>query len=411
MRILRDLGGAGWISLGTILGQALIYLATPFIARLYGPAALGAATIFLATASILVPLLTLRMEFLIPSASEAEARWISRRALKLVLCGSFIASVVYSVSIESFDVWNSLAFWVTSGSLAAAAVSIQMLVRQEKFRRIGLGKVANGVGQVGVQIPVGVFFPASRGIEFGFAAGYLATWGVQAFGARTQRPRERIRRARRRALMGSAYKLAIAGIMNAICVWSILISISVFGSVEDAGVFSAVQRLLVTPVGLVTASLLPVVTGGVAHAVRSSQPYAHVLKKWLLLLTPISLVAGVVLVFIPEALLLRILGEEFRGAGSYLAALVPMIVAQILAGPLGQLLVATGHSTAQLFWDSGRFVLIVVAASVCGSLGVGSVAMTWILSMIFASSYVVFVLLVIVFAKRGGFPPTSLPDQ
>ncbi|GGO46374.1 hypothetical protein GCM10010977_21190 [Citricoccus zhacaiensis] len=166
-----------------------------------------------------------------------------------------------------------------------------------------------------------------------------------------------------------------------------------------------------TPVGLVTASLLPVVTGGVAHAVRSSQPYAHVLKKWLLLLTPISLVAGVVLVFIPEALLLRILGEEFRGAGSYLAALVPMIVAQILAGPLGQLLVATGHSTAQLFWDSGRFVLIVVAASVCGSLGVGSVAMTWILSMIFASSYVVFVLLVIVFAKRGGFPPTSLPDQ
>lgn len=409
MRLRGGLGGAGWITLGTLVGQALIYFATPFVARLYGPAALGAATLFLATASVLAPLLTLRMEFLIPSASEAEAGWISRRALTLVLCGSFLASVVYSLSAESFDLWNALAFWATSGSLAAAAVSIQMLVRQSRFRRIGLGKVVNGVGQVGVQIPVGLLAPSSKGIEFGFAAGYLATWGVQAFGSRTQVPRERIERTRRRALMKSAYKLATAGIMNAVCVWSILISISMFGSVEDAGVFSAVQRLVVTPVGLVTASLLPVVTGGVAHAVRSSQPYAGALKKWLLILAPTALVAGLVLVFIPEDLLLRLLGEDFNGAGSYLAALTPMIVAQILAGPLGQLLVATGHSTIQLLWDSGRFVLIVVAALVCGTLGVGSVAMTWTLSSIFAMSYVVFILLVILFARRGGSAPTPPP--
>ncbi|WP_413543928.1 lipopolysaccharide biosynthesis protein [Citricoccus nitrophenolicus] len=388
----------------------MIYLATPFIARLYGPSALGAATVFLATASILAPLLTLRMEFLIPSASESEAGWISRRALKIVLCGSLIAAIVYSVCSEPFDIWHGLAFWATSGSLAAAAVSIQMLVRQKKFRRIGLGKIANGVGQVGVQIPVGILSPASRGIEFGFAAGYLATWGVQAFRARPQAPREPIERARRRALMASAYKLAIAGAMNAVCVWSILISISIFGSVEDAGVFSAVQRLLVTPVGLVTASLLPVVTGGVAQAVRSSRPYAGVLRNWLLLLAPIAMVAGVVLAFIPETLLIYILGEEFLGAGNYLAALAPMIVAQILAGPLGQLLVATGHSTTQLLWDSGRFLIIVVAASVCGALGVGSVAMTWTLSLIFALSYFVFVALLIVFAKRGGSSPTSRLD-
>lgn len=410
MRFLRELGGAGWITLGTLLGQALIYLATPLIAQLYGPAALGSASLFLATASILTPLLTLRMEFLIPSANEGEAGWINRRALKLVLVGSFIAAVVYSLTAEPFDIWNATAFWATSGALAASAVSIQMLVRQKKFRRVGLGKIVNGVGQVGVQIPLGLLSPASRGIEFGFAVGYLMTWGVQSFGSRSRVPQERVSIARRRALMSAAYKLAIAGVMNAVCVWAILISISVFGSVEEAGVFSAVQRLLVTPVGLVTASLLPVVTGGIAQAVRAERPYAGALKKWLLLLTPIALIAGVVMVFIPDSVLVLILGDEFQGAGDYLDALTPMIVAQILAGPLGQILVATGHSTTQLLWDSARFVSIIGAALACGALGVGSVAMTFTLSVIFALSYVVFIVLIIVFARRGPSPAASSPN-
>lgn len=402
MRMAKDLGGAGWIMTGTLAGQSLIYLSTPAIAQLYGPSSLGAATLFLATAGILAPLLTLRIEFLIPSATDAEASWISRRALWTVLIGSFLAAVVYSLVTQPFNPWVALAFWATSGSIAASGVSIQMLARRRMYRRIGLGKAVNGLGQVGVQIPVGLVAPGSKGIELGFAVGYLLTWGVQSIGSRWRGGGAAVSSARRRALVRSALKLAIAGVMNAVSVWAILILISSFHTAEDAGVFSAVQRLLVTPVGLVTASLLPVVTGGIGRAVRQGHRYDRVLNRWLRILVPVAILMGIVIILVPDDLLLIVLGDEFRGAGAYLHALVPMVVSQIVAGPLGQLLVVTGRATSQLVWDAGRFLLIVGAGVICGISHASPVQMTWILSFIFAFSYLAYVVMVIFYARKGG---------
>ena len=377
-----------------VVSQLLILGATPFIAGIYGPTALGVATTFLALASILAPVLTMRMEFLIPSASDIEARWINTYTFKVTLVGSLLAAVAFGVFIRPNEPLVALMFGLTCLAIAGSAVSIQMLIRQHKYRRIGLAKAVNGLGQVGTQVPIGLTWPGFKGIELGFAVGYIATLIAQRSQPRSDASSVSPSACRKRSLIRASLLLCVGGVTNALSVWAILLAISLFHTPEDAGVFSAIQRLLVAPAGFVTAGLLPVVTGSLGSAIRAGSSSAAALRRWFGILAPAALLSIVVFALLPDVWLVNILGPEYEGAGQYVDALALMIGTQIVAGPLGQALVAMGAGKIQFIWDVSRFAVLFIVALVSGMVGAGPVLMTWLLSGVFAFGYVIYLVLV-----------------
>ncbi|MEU3846956.1 hypothetical protein AB0E44_08165 [Micrococcus terreus] len=385
-----DLSGASWITFGTLFGQAVVFFATPTLASMYGPDAFGAAAIFLAVASVIAPLLTFRLELLLPTAGDGEVRWINRRANVLVITGATIFSVLYYFVFSPGWV-ASVAFWFAASSIAAGFITTQLLVRLRGFKALGVGKTANGVGQVGVQVPIGLNYPSFKGMEVGFAFGYVAAWAIQRFSLRAISSAATMTRSRKQAIFRAALKLTIAGLVNGLSVWGILFALTMFHSSNDVGIFSVVQRLVVTPAGLLTASLLPVVTGGIAVAVRSGSSPLLTIRRWLIWLAPAAVLVLLVLLLVPGGFLVAILGPEYSGADEYLRALAPMIAAQMIAGPLGQALVAMGGTTAQLIWDIVRFGVLVLTALVTGYLGADPVTMTAVMSAVYALCYASFV--------------------
>lgn len=368
-RLRTALGGAGLVGIGLLVGQGAVVLTTPLVARLYGPAALGDATVFLGLTAVLSPLLTLRLELLMPAAGEGEARWLERTGYRAALIISFMAAVVYGALIRPGDGVGILFFWVASFSLGAMAVSAQSLIREQRYGRIALGKATTGLATAATQLGAGLRGLLSNGLELGYAVGYLSSFVVQRAGRRARpdvvgRPPS----AERHTLLASGLRLALAGVMNVMSLWLILFAVRLHFGDHEAGLYSAVFRVLITPVGLVTASLLPLVTGGVGAAVRNGRTVGGPTRRWLRLLLPVGLLVTVTLWLVPGSWLVLLFGPEFEGVGVYTRALAFFVGAQILAGPLGQLLVVLGRPRTQLAWDACRF----------GSLVALSVAAPWI---------------------------------
>ncbi|MDO5634113.1 MAG: hypothetical protein Q4G34_04505 [Micrococcus sp.] len=399
-RLRRHASGAVLITLGTLVGQGLVFLSTPLVARLYGPETLGEATIFLAVASVLTPVLSLRLELLIPTAPDEEVRWIARRAMQVIGIGATVATVGYGLVTQPPSLMVLPMFWLTAAGLAGIAVSMQLLIRDRVYGRIGAGKAATGAATAGTQVGLGGAPDAVRGLEVGFAAGYVVGWVVQ--NARVKRQFAWIAPAveRQRRLMLDGLRLASAGLLNVLSLWFILFSLGLLFPPAEAGLFAAVQRLLVTPVGLLTASVLPVVTGSVAEAVREGRSATAMVRRWLTILVPAGCAVAVIVALVPESLFLLILGDEFAGVGAYAQAMAVMIGAQIAAGPLGQILVALRQVGAQLVWDASRLIALTVAGVTCAVLQVSATALVFVLCLVFAVSYAAFLATAVIVALR-----------
>lgn len=400
LKFPRNLSGAWAIALGTIVGQGMVLMATPFVARLYGPSNLGEATVFLALASVLTPVISLRLELLIPSASDQEARWIARRAMMTVAVGSTIATIAYGLVSHTSSVFVLVLFWLTAGGLASIAVSAQVLVRRNSFGRVGAAKAVTGLATSSVQLTLGYISSTLRGLEAGIAAGYIFGWMVQRSGFKDELPVVAPERRRRKQIMYDGVRLATAGLLNAASLWSILFALNTFHTSTEAGIFAAVQRIILTPVGLVTASLLPVVTSSVASVVRRGGSASTVVSRWITRLAPLGIAVCVGLLMAPERIYTLLLGPEFDGAGEYVDAMALMIGAQVAAGPLGQVLVALRCVRGQFWWDLTRFASLAVVAATIGFLDLPPTSLVLGLAGVFAVSYALFLLSAYVLARR-----------
>ena len=70
---------------GTVIAQLISILSVPVITRMYGPQEYGHLTLFLSTASILIPLATLRIESrLVITENSERAGTMLREAIKIV---------------------------------------------------------------------------------------------------------------------------------------------------------------------------------------------------------------------------------------------------------------------------------------------------------------------------------------
>lgn len=386
------------IMVGLAIGQGTILLATPVLTRTYTPAAMGFAGTFLACASIVGTVATLRLELLIPTATDAEVRWLTKRVIFSLVCFGLI-SVFGFVAFLPSQAINALLFGCAVVGLGGTALSLQLATRYRVLTGVAASKAGQGLGQAGSQVLAGVFGATHIGMQLGIGIGYAVSATIQTISVRYRAkvPRDRIAltSSRTRRYRRQIAVLTFAALLNIVTVWMYPLLTQLFFGAVATGQLTVSQRLAIVPAGIAVAALLPVIVGEAGLRLRNGEGLRSLVLRWLQRLAPLGIFVTVCLLLVPKNWVVYALGVEWGSVSEYLSAMALMVGSQIIVGPLSQLLVLQGRSREQLVWDATRLIVLLSVSCAAASLSGSPIAMLWSASAVNVLFYAAYIMLVL----------------
>lgn len=375
--LYRLLRGAMHLSGGTAIGHAITLLATPFIAKFYGPEAFGVWAGWAALAGVTATFACFRYETAISLPEE------DREALHLAGVAIFVAAVVSIVVgllvvaawlAEVPGPWQRLGghvLWLPFGMLVIAWVSVatQWLARRHEVAALARAKVwASGV-TAGIQLGFGFAGGASGlilGDLIGRSAGLwrqlkatLRAQAVQIAGIKLGH----LSAARRQYRSHAAWMTPTA-LIDALGQQAPMLLMLHWHGAAIGGQFSLAQRLLALPVALLGQSVAQLFLPAMVTAYRNSAGAARHLflgASGLLALASIGLIglSGCV----EESWLVAIFGSGWSGMTHFLLPLSLLAGIQLTVSTLSQTAVVLGGQKWYALW-----VVLWAGATVAGML-------------------------------------------
>ncbi len=175
----RVVGDVMRISGAVGLGQMLAFAAAPLLTRLYSPEAFGHFAILNALINILLPLISLRLNWALPlPRREATARSLlvlcmlvtAVSAPLIALLGTLLHPMLTGwIDISVTDIWLLTAALLVTG---LHEVSLSWLVRLRAFSQVAGVRFITLVGVVGCQIVFAARLPDASSLLLGYIGGY-----------------------------------------------------------------------------------------------------------------------------------------------------------------------------------------------------------------------------------------------
>lgn len=350
---------------GAASGQALLFLTSLIVVRLFSPEHMGLFATYSSISACLVALFTGRFELAIPLPRHGrDAVSLARLAIgcsALLSTLSCLAFMVLADRLTYFELGHlSNLLWAIPALVMGTAffqVASQVAVRTENYRAIstraimlpaitGLLQVVAGLMQLGaaglvLSVCLGqltVFFvvwiPASKKLRGGDPG--PSTSAMKLVGAYNRFP----------------LILAPAGLMNALASQLPQILVATFYGLAAAGQLGITMRIVALPVALIGQSLSYVYNGEIAKRARNSEPgILRAFDKLTIVLVGVSSVIAAGLFFLSPWIFPLILGNTWDTAGRFASILAVGVGMQLLVVPLSQTLTLAEWLGAQLAID------------------------------------------------------------
>lgn len=365
------------IALGLIIGQGLVFASMPGLTRLYSQEEVGRSGVFLALIAIVGTLATLRVETLLPKASEHDLVPLLKLAALLATFIGLCGAVVYGGFVASS--WlEGILFGFGCVAMAACLLGLQTASRLENLNGVAASKVSQGAGQVAVQIGSGSSGLTALGMQSGIVAGYAANAFVQwrAIGRRV-RSLPTSNAGLKRGLWRTLLLLTLAASLNLVAIWIIPIFINASFGAGETGQFTIAQRLVAVPAGLVVTTFAPVLVARVGARVRAGESPSAEIRSSVRRLGMVGVLVVAVAVCVPTGAYEFAFGPEWTPARSYVAALAPAAGAQVTFGALSLVLIVQGRTKTQFMWDLARTSSLVVTLAISAEMLGDPLAIVW----------------------------------
>lgn len=355
---------------GTAMGQLLLALAVPVLARLYTPADYGALAVYSSTLAVLGVLASLRYEMAIPLPEDDEAAG-SLLVLTFVVLAAMAALVsllvwmggdafVTAVKVPALGPYLWLIPLGFLGSGAYQALSY-WAIRRRAFGQVARTRLTQGAGQVVTQVAAGIAGAGAPGLLVGDLIGRVAGGGGLALVAWRERPSGRVTRA---SLVGAAVRYrrfplltTWSGVLNvgSLQLPSILFSAG-FGAAA-AGLYALSFKMLVLPTMLVGQAVGQVFLSRAAACAREPERLRQLTERTALALFACGLpIFGAVGLGGPR-LFANVMGAEWEPAGRYAQILAPWFALWLVSSPLSGLLSVREWQGSALAFSAFEFVL------------------------------------------------------
>lgn len=357
------------------MGQAAVLLVSPFLTRLYSPSDFGTLSVYASILAILSVVASLRYELAIALPDSDE------EGLGVLIVG-FACLAVSTASVTLLivvgDGWlcrltktPSLrhVLWLLPVGVFLTGL-YQLLnywaVRQEAYGLVARTRLIQGLGQVMVQLLLGLSNCAATGLILGQVVGQgagitsllrlvLKTFAVRIRGIRIGflvRAALRYRRFPQYATW--------AGLLNTAGLQMPPLLIAAFYGSHVAGLLALGARVISTPVSLVSNAVAQVYFGEASKLIRTdatefNKLFRNMVRRLLFYGCPPIIILG----FLSPWLFVLLFGSKWFEAGRYVSVLTFAYAAQVVIQPLSQTLNIMDRQDLQLIWDLIRLGLVV----------------------------------------------------
>ena len=328
------------LSLGTITGQIALFAASPLLTRIYTPEEFGSFSAMLGVATLLATLCSLSYPFAITSArtrrEASDLLWMT------FLAGACIAPLAAGLAalVSSSRGTSSI-----SAALWAACAATAFLIsvwgglrafasREDLFRPVSVGGVADSGSQAVGQIALGQLSWGALGLAGGYLAGKAAAIAVLLWGTRKRilaphRPWTTARRQIRYTLW-----LTPTTLLNQASVTAISPFVAALYGAGPAGQFALAARILAVPSVLFGQAIATVFFPTIARMTREGRPTTTaVISVATVLISVAWPIFGVTFLLGPELFTL-VFGTEWRDAGIAAAILSPWLAVNLVSSPI-----------------------------------------------------------------------------
>lgn len=361
--------------LGTVLAQLVAVATIPALSRLYSPADFGVLAVFIAVASIIANIVTLRYEaaILLPKQYADGVAIVMLSLMATSVLGGIImlASVVLSPQVQArlgvAVLGNWLPLAVLSGiAMAVFAVASAWLNRQRAYQRMAKLRFGQSVLTAGCAIALGVYGQA-HGLLLGqLLSGLCMMLVVLAMlpTAPAQCDGQAIRRVAVENAAAPTYLLPTALLDVVTMQLPVLLIISWYGS-QTAGQFSMAWKILALPISLIGAAV------GQVFLQRFSQLWPDALAARRLLLRTwaglavVGLLPTVTLMLFGQELFAWGLGPPWRESGRMAEIMAPMLLAMLISSPTSGTFLVLGLQKFSLLFG----LLVFLYRPACLALG------------------------------------------
>jgi len=364
------------------LAQAILFVISPIVTRLYAPEDFGGFGVILGMGALMASVGSGRLEHAVPVAAR------SVQAMQVAMLGmlfAFSASLLCAVAV--FTIWRMgfvvdsdwqefplLAIPIIMFSLAFFQLINALLLRQKAYRSVGRNKICQGGVTGGLQLLLGVAGLGAAGLIWAQAFGYLAGgWNgarrllvhaavvVRVHGLQV---RETFGRFRRFPLV-----LAPSALFNQAAQQLPVLALGYVYGLYEAGLYALVTRICGAPLGLLGQAVAQVYAS--EFRVYVSDGGRVLARNYLAMLLRLS-VLGIVIVA-AMVLILSLWGTWLFGArwaniGTVSMLLAPMLITDFATTPLSMTLGYLSRERAQLIWDIARLISIVLVFVLAQSL-------------------------------------------
>ena len=348
--------GTGTIAIGTALGQGIILIATPWLARIYTPSDFGALALIASVSNIAMAAACLRYDLAIPSAEENDSRSLVWVAIASAICMAFLVLFIDTAIVNLLGV--SLTPPFDSPMLIALCtvlaginqVALGWAVRLGAFGRVAIVRFGQGLGFVSLAaIPsIGLLWAHALSFVASLLAFYKTPYRKLTFDTGLLVAARKYNKFPRLSLPGAV--LDVVG--YSLCIWIITSNYGVL----NAGHYAQIQRLLGAPLMLIGMSLGQVLlrhSADVAHEPgKLEHLFMYLLKRLILLGIAVVIFTSTV----GEMLLKLILGPQWRVDTMFITPIAIAVAIRACASPLSNILVTVKRLDLALRWQVAYFI-------------------------------------------------------
>lgn len=350
------LKGTGVVALGTAIGQGVVLLVTPYLARIYTPAQFGQLALIASVSNIAVAVGCVRFDLAIPGSKNPDARPL------VVLCALASASIalVTVISLSALSAFTQTRISEPFNTPLIAGVCIVLVGLQQAalghaIRRRAYGSVAR------VRLAQGAGFTAMAamptiGLIWAHALSFAAALPVLRQSLRGgPEPDHRLAAVARshREFPFQSLPGAILDVVGySVCLWTLT---GVYGNTE-AGHFSQIQRIVGAPLMLVGVSIGQVLLRHSVDLIDDRPALRRLMLKVLRSLGAFAALTLVVIALVGSPVLRLLLGAQWRVDPEYLTLIATAVLVRACVSPLSVVLVTLRRFDLGLAWQFAYFV-------------------------------------------------------
>ena len=374
--------GSAALAVATIVGGALVYMATPLVTHVFDPAALGDYGVYLSIVAFLSAVASRKYEETIALPSKDDDAWRLVRSVianAVRFCLMLTAVLAIAFAARAVGLWHGhlpVVLWVVPVGIffaVAQAVMLRWVVRHESYSPLVRARIAQGgsmaAGQPALGIATGLTTGAAGAIPL--AAGDALSTGIGFYmmtrgphGARSLRQligfqRDQVMLRRYRPFMTAGLP---ASLMNTFTLQIPLLVIAwIYGS-ADAGQFALAQRLVVTPIAVITSAVTIVLIRQSAIRMKDPASVRQMFSRTSMLLALLGLPLLFLVVVDVGPLVTSLLGAQWAPAAEMLRPLAFLYFTNLVTTPWSAAVDSAQRQDVFLLRESVRLVLVGGAA-------------------------------------------------